>query len=380
MDIKELREKIDAIDKQIVALFRERMGVSLDVAEYKRERNVAVYDPARERALFARIAELAGEETAGYAVTLYKTVTELSRTYQHHVLEPVPRIMTEIEQVVEHSPRMLPRFAKVACQGVEGAYSQIAAVRMFDQPKISYYGEFSDIFRAVESGECDYGVLPIENSTAGSVNRVYDLLRKSSSTIVKSVRIKIDHNLLAKQGVKKEEIKEIFSHEQAISQCAGYLQTMPDVKVTVAPNTAMAAKATASSERRDVAALSSYACADLYGLHVVESSVQDMQNNFTRFICISREKQILPGADRTSVILKAPHTPGALYNILAKINAHGVNLIKLESRPIPERNFEFLFYFDMEASVYSPELSELLGELEANCEEFRYLGSYTELV
>lgn len=380
MDIKELREKIDNIDDRIVELFCERMGVSLDIARYKREHSLAVYDPKRERELFARIAQLSEAELADYAVTLYKSVTSLSRTYQHHLLDPEPPIRQEIERRLSTGPKLLPKYARVACQGVEGAYSQIAAVRMFDTPSISYYGDFADIFRAVESGECDYGVLPIENSTAGSVNRVYDLLRASSATIVKSVRIKIDHNLLAKPGVKKEEIREIFSHEQALSQSARYLAAFENIKVTVAPNTAMAAQAVAQSERNDVAALSSYFCAELYGLNVVESSVQDMSNNYTRFICISREPYILPGADRTSIVLKTRHTPGALYEALSRINSHGVNLLKLESRPIPERDFEFMFYFDIEASVYSPELAELLSELEANSEDFRYLGSYSELV
>ena len=380
MDIKELRSQIDEIDAQLVELFKARMNVSLGVAEYKREKNMAVYDPARERQLLAGISEKAGEDMGSYATSLYKTIMELSRTYQHHILEPAPKIRCEIERILASSPKMLPKFAKVACQGVEGAYSQIAATRIFDTPVISYYSDFSDIFRAVRDGECDYGVLPIENSTAGSVNRVYDLLKQNSSLIVKSTRIKIDHNLLAKPGVCKSDIKEIFSHEQAISQCAGYLKNLEGVKVTVCANTAMAAKAVAESERDDVAALSSYACADLYGLNIVESSVQDMQNNFTRFICISREPQILPGADRTSIMLKTQHIPGALYHTLARINSHGVNLIKLESRPIPERNFEFMFYFDIESSIYSPELTELLGELEQNSEDFRYLGSYTELV
>ncbi len=380
MDIKDLRAQIDEIDTELLRLFCERMKVSLSVAEYKKEKNMAVYDPARERQLLARIDEMADEGMGAYATTLYKSIMELSRTYQHKLLDPEPKIKGEIERVLNSSPKMLPKYAKVACQGVEGAYSQIAATRMFDNPKISYYGDFFDIFKAVEAGECDYGVLPIENSTAGSVNRVYDLLKNSTCRIVKSTRIKIDHNLLSKRGVGKSGIKEIFSHEQAISQCSGYLRKFEGVTVTVCANTAMAAKAVAESERCDVAALSSYACAELYGLNIVESSVQDMQNNYTRFICISREPQILPGADKTSIMLKTPHTPGALYHTLARINAHGVNLIKLESRPIPERDFEFMFYFDIEASVYSPELCELLGELEANSEDFRYLGSYSELV
>ncbi len=380
MDIKQLRGKIDEIDEKMLHLFCERMNVALEVAEYKKEKNLAVYDPARERQLLSRINELSAEGMGGYATTLYKSIMELSRTYQHSILEPSPKIKEEIEQTLQSSPKMLAKYAKVACQGVEGAYSQIAATRMFDTPKISYYGDFADIFEAVGKGECDYGVLPIENSTAGSVNRVYDLLKNSTCRIVKSTRIKIDHNLLSKRGVAKEDIKEIFSHEQAISQSTGYLKKLSGVRVTVCANTAMAAKAVSESDRNDTAALSSYACAELYGLNILESSVQDMQNNYTRFICISREPQILPGADKTSIMLKTPNIPGALYHTLARINAHGVNLIKLESRPIPERDFEFMFYFDIEASIYSPELSELLGELQANSEDFRYLGSYSELV
>lgn len=380
MDIKELRQEIDKIDRDLLESFTRRMNVSLKIAEYKRENNMAVYDPQRERQLLCGIHERAGEELGGYAVALYKSIMELSRTYQHHILDPMPKIKEEISQTLKTSPNMLPPYSKVACQGIEGAYSQIAAARMFENPSISYYGDFEDIFRAVESGECDYGVLPIENSTAGSVNRIYDLMKTHTARIVKSARIKIDHNLLAKKGTKISDITEVFSHEQAISQCASYLSKMQGVKITVCQNTAMAAKAVAESARADVAALSSYSCADLYGLSVLDSSVQNMQNNFTRFICISKEKQILPGADRTSIMLKCPNTPGALYHTIAKINAHGVNLIKLESRPIPERNFEFMFYFDIEASIYSENLIELLGELEQNSEDFRYLGSYTELV
>ena len=257
IDIKELRKIIDELDEKMVGLFCDRMKVSYEVARFKKEKNMAVYDPARERQLLCRINEMAGEEFGEYATTLYKTVMELSRTYQHHLLSPAPPIKNEIESMLSTSPKMLPKYAKVACQGVEGAYSQIAAVRMFDTPTISYYGDFADIFSAVSTGECDYGVLPIENSTAGSVNRVYDLLKSNNSLIVKSTRIKIDHNLLSKPGVKKAEIKEIFSHEQAISQCAGYLKALDGVKVTVCANTAMAARAVSESDREDVAALSS---------------------------------------------------------------------------------------------------------------------------
>jgi chorismate mutase/prephenate dehydratase len=248
-------------------------------------------------------------------------------------------------------------------------------------PAITYFENFENVFQAVEDGTCKYGVLPIENSTAGSVKTTYDLMAKYDFFIVKSLRLKIDHNLLAKKGTKKSEIKEIFSHEQAISQCDSYLKReFPHAKLTIVKNTAMAAKMVSESERRDVAALSSRSCASLYNLDAVEKCVQDNGNNFTRFICFTKNLEIYPGADRTSVMMVVDHKPGALYKVMSKFYALGINLLKIESRPIPDRNFEFLFYFDLEASVYSPEFLTLLSELEHQGEEFKYMGTYSEMV
>ena len=220
----------------------------------------------------------------------------------------------------------------------------------------------------------------VENSTAGSVNAVYDLMMRHNFRIVRSVRIKIDHNLLANPGAKIENIREIYSHEQAISQCAHFLQGLPNVKVIRCENTAVAARMVAESGRSDVAALSSRACMDLYGLENLAASVQDQGNNFTRFICIAKDLEIYPGADRTSLMVVLPHRPGSLYQVLSRFYALGVNLNKLESRPIPERNFEFMFYFDLETSVYAPQFTQLMGELPELCEDFSYLGSYSEVI
>jgi chorismate mutase/prephenate dehydratase len=237
------------------------------------------------------------------------------------------------------------------------------------------------VFSAVRDGLCEYGVLPLENSTAGSVNMVYDLMMRYDFKIARSVRLKVDHNLLVREGVAKADIREVFSHEQAIQQCAGYLKTLgKDVKITAVANTAEAAKMVAQSGRNDAAALSSRSCAKLYGLSCLESSVQDKGNNYTRFICITKNMEIYPGANRTSVMLTTAHRPGSLYQVLGRIYALGVNVVKLESRPIPERDFEFMFYFDLEADVYSDEFKRLMCELEAMCEEFHYLGSYLEIV
>ena len=380
MDLMELREQINEIDREMLDLFLRRMQVSSNVAEYKRQNGLPVLDAARERELLANIAGQAGEDLDEYAIVLYSTILSLSRSYQHKKLSPDSKYGAIIENARETTAKLFPEKARVACQGVEGAYSQIAASKMFKIPSILYFSSFDGVFAAIESGMCEYGVLPIENSTAGSVKRVYDLMVDHNLYVVRSMRVKIDHNLLAKPGTKLSDIKEIFSHEQAIDQSAAFLRTFKDVKVTVCPNTAVAARMVAESERNDVAALSSRDCAELYGLSALANSVQDKSNNYTRFICVAKNPQIYPGADRTSIMLVTPHKPGALYNVLARINALGLNLLKLESRPLPEREFEFMFYFDIEGSAYSPELLELISELESDSEEFKYLGTYAESI
>ena len=380
MDLMELREQINEIDREMLDLFLRRMQVSSNVAEYKRKNGLPVLDAARERELLANIARQAGEDLDEYAVVLYSTILSLSRSYQHKKLSPESKYAAIIENARETTAKLFPEKARIACQGVEGAYSQIAASKMFKIPSILYFSSFDGVFAAIESGMCEYGVLPIENSTAGSVKRVYDLMVDHNLYVVRSMRVKIDHNLLSKPGTKLSDVKEIFSHEQAIDQCAAFLRTLKDVKVTVCPNTAVAARMVAESERGDVAALSSRDCAELYGLIALANSVQDKSNNYTRFICVAKNPQIYPGADRTSIMLVTPHKPGALYNVLARINALGLNLLKLESRPLPEREFEFMFYFDIEGSPYSPELLELISELESDSEEFKYLGTYAETI
>ena len=243
-----------------------------------------------------------------------------------------------------------------------------------------YCRNFKSVFAAVRDGLCRYGVLPIENSTAGSVKEVADLVAESGLYIVRSLRLKVDHCLLAKKGAKLSNIREIYSHGQAIAQCDRFLHGLTGVKVIPCENTAVAAKIVAESGRDDIAALSSVNCADLYGLSVLKDDVQDRANNYTRFICVSRALEIYPGADRTSIMLALPNKPGALYRVLARFSALGVNMVKLESRPMPERDFEFVFYLDLDKPVAAPELAELLRELENSCREFRYLGSYSELV
>ena len=381
MDLNELRCEIDQIDRELIPLFLRRMNASAQVAEYKREHGMRVLDPARERALLEKISHLSGEEFEEYARTLYATILSLSRSYQYKQLGLDSPLYREITDAIENTPKIFPERASVACQGVEGAYSQIAAERLFRAPDICFFSNWEKVFDAIESGMCHYGVIPIENSTAGSVKQVYDLMISRKFRIVRTVRIKIDHNLLAKPGTKLSDVKEIYSHDQAINQCADFLASLGGgVKITRVDNTAKAAQMVAESERNDVASLSSRSCASQYGLSVLASAIQNNGNNHTRFICITNHAEIYPGADRTSLMVVTPHKPGALYRILSRFNALGINLLKLESRPIPDRDFEFMFYFDLETSIYSEEFVQLMCELDDLCEEFKYLGSYTEVV
>jgi chorismate mutase/prephenate dehydratase len=380
MDLNQCRQQIDNIDDQLVKLFAQRMEVAAAVAQCKRETGKPVMDAARERAKLLDVMDKSPDEFKDYTMSLYSLIFEISRSYQHRILDSDNALTSQIKTAIETTEKIFPGTATVACQGVEGAYSQLACEKLFRLPNIFYFNNFEAVFSAIENGLCRYGIIPLENSTAGSVNKVYDLMMSHNFRIVRSVRLKVDHNLLVKPGTKLEDIKEIYSHEQAINQCAQYLQKFNGVKIIPCENTAMAAKYVAQSEDNSVAALSSRPCMKLYGLDCLEESVQDQGNNYTRFICISKDLEIYPGADRTSLMLVLPHTPGSLYKVLSRFYALGINLIKLESRPLPERNFEFMFYFDLDTSVYSPKFIELMGEMQNICEEFSYLGSYSEII
>ena len=380
MQIDALREKIDQIDDELVRLFVERMDVAKQIAEYKKENNLPIYVPAREREKLQDVASKAGNEMDDYIRSLYSMIFEISRSYQSKCNNQETPLYKRVTNAIENTPKLFPQTPMVACQGVEGAYSQIACERIFKSPSIMYFKNFDGVFNAIDKGLCQYGILPIENSTAGSVKKVYDLMIHHNFSIVRTFRLKIDHNLLALPGTNIGQIKGIYSHEQAINQCSDFLKSIPGVKVIPVENTAIAASMVASSGRRDIAAISSKNCEELYGLKSLADSIQDKGNNRTRFICISKNLEVYPGSDKTSIMMILAHKPGALYKVLARMYVLGINVIKLESRPIPDREFEFMFYFDLETSIYSTEFVQLICELDDMCEEFKYLGSYCEVV
>ena len=244
-----------------------------------------------------------------------------------------------LEEAIGNTEKSFPEYATVACQGVEGAYSEAAARKLFQYPGIMFFKSFDNIFSAIENGLCEYGILPIENSTVGSVNKTYDLMCDHQFYIVRSIRLKIDHNLMVKPG-----------------------------------------KRVADSQTNDRAAICSPRCAALYELQTLEDEIQDNNHNYTRFICIAKRPAIFAGADKTSFMAILANKPGSLYGVLKKFNDIGYNLIKLESRPIPDTEFQFMFYFDFEASVYHKDFIDVMCQLEEECERMEYLGSYSEKI
>lgn len=379
MTLEEIRREIDATDKELLKAFCRRMELAGEVAECKRGRNLPLRHPAREREILARVANEAGEY-GSWARMLYSTLIDLSCSYQEQLLTDEGPLSADIRRALAETPTLFPTDGTVACQGVEGAYSSQAACRLFPQGNLMFFRSFEHVFDAVESGLCRFGVLPIENSSNGSVSTVYELMKSKQFHIIRSVRLNVSHQLLALPGTRLEDIREITSHEQAIGQCGAFLKSLPQVTVTTAPNTAVAAQTVAASGRHDFAAIASPQCAALYGLKPVADHIQNSENNHTRFICIQKDLHIYPGADRISLMLSAPHRPGGLYELIAKFSALGLNLTKLESRPIPGRDFEFLFYFDFEASVLSPAVLTLLESLSRDCETFAFLGNYSEQI
>lgn len=380
MDMNEARNQIDKIDDGIREAFAKRMELCANIAEYKKENNLPVAYPGREREIVARLTKDMDSRMATYTKVLYTTLFEVSRSYQTARLGAGGSLAAKIRGAAEKTPKMLPTTCTVACQGTEGAYSQVAAEKLFSIPSIMYMGTFEGVFNAVASGFCRYGILPISNNLHGSVTEVYDLMKRHKFYIVKSIKLRIDHTLSAKKGTKLADIREVFSHPQAIGQCQEFLKSLgKNVKITECANTATAAKMLAESKRTDAAAICNEACAAMYGLTKLADGIADSDNNYTRFICISKELEIYPGSNKTSIMFTLPHTPGSLFTILSKFATLGVNFSKIESRPIPGKDFEYMFYLDFDSSLYSDGLIETLDLFDAEYEGGSFLGCYSEV-
>lgn len=378
MELSEIRRSIDAVDDQLLNLFLERMRLSEAVGTYKNENHLPIPNKQREREILAKVAEKAGSQER-YAYHLFSTLFELSRSRQAELVNTPTRVGAQIESSLAAGAALFPQTGLVACQGVEGANSQVACDRLLPRGSIVYVKTFQAVVSAAESGLCKFGVLPIENSSNGSVRAVYDLLQHHNLSIVRSTRLCIRHELLTLPGVKQSEITEIYSHEQAIGQCSKFLGSLEGVRVIPCDNTAMAAKLVAESGNRHAAAISSHPCAALYGLECVNDAIQDSDNNYTRFVCVAKDPVIYAGANRISLVVAFENRPGALYELLAKLAALDINMTKLESCPVAGSDFEFIFFLELDASVQDPSVLAMLEEMERSCAQFQFLGNYAEV-
>jgi len=378
MVTEDTQKKIEELDRQIEELTKKRLHLAT-MEDNSQSKSDALVSERKYERKFLNSLDYGDDVTLKSCQrTVFRTLFDLSRTYSSTKTKTVSYLATQINDALENTPKIFPDSALVACQGVEGAYSQIACDKLFANADIMYFRTFDGVFQAVESGLCKYGVLPIENSSYGSVTAVYDLMKSHKFHIVRAKKLQISHRLMVKPGTKFEDIREVFSHEQAIGQCSTFLKDNQNIKVNIVANTAIAAQNVANSDRSDIAAISSADCANLYNLDIVRDDIQNSDHNYTRFIVICKDLEIFPGADKASIMVALGHTPGALSNLLSRFSATGLNLTKIESRPIVGRDFEFMFYLDIDASVYSESFIDLMCQLDCDSAAFAFLGSYKE--
>lgn len=368
MDLNQLRGEIDKTDSEILSLFMQRMELCKGVADYKKQHSLPVFQGDRERQVIDRIKSLTNDKSleAGTAA-LFTAIMDISKILQNRTI---------LEEAPDYS-FTVPDFDganKVGCQGTSGANSEAAARLIFGDKEFSFYRSFEDVFRAVQSGELDYGVIPVHNSTAGSVDSTYDLMAKYRVYIVKEVCVEINHCLAAREDIPLSEVECVYSHPQALAQCETFLKES-GLKTAEYGNTATAAAKVAKSDE-NIAAVCSVECAEQLGLHILSRDIADCSVNRTQFICISREMQVAPESDAVSVMLTIPHTQGSLYRLLTKFYVNGMNLLRIESRPIRDGSFDVKFFLDFSGKLTDPGVKAVMRDLEENLDDFRCIGTY----
>ncbi len=373
MDLSKIREQIDKTDDEILKLFLDRMQLCVDVARYKKENNLPVFQSKREEEILARMSAASPAELACGSEFLFQNIMDISKCLQSKLLTK--------EEDVDFEP-LKEKDIVIACPGTAGSNTEQACHKLFSEKDINFYPDFSDVFTAVDKGEADYGVLPIDNSSAGEVSQTYRLLSKYDFYICKRTDVRIKHCLAAKKGSK---IKSIYSHEQALMQCSKFLQEK-GVKTYSYQNTALAAKMVSESEDMTIAAICSPECAKLYDLQIIDDNIADNPDNTTRFICISKKLRIEEKADTISICVSIPNTSGSLYRMLTRFAFYGLNLSKIESAPVPEGfldikddTFDVIFYLDFEGNINNPDINRLLVNLKDEMKYYKFLGNYRHI-
>lgn len=379
-ELQGLRQEIDAIDAQVVELFRRRMEATEKVGQYKLALGLPVLDAAREAQVLEKKSALAGADLRDDVTALYETIMALSRLQQQRLMARggTPAWLSTLNDAVQNAREPLPKqTARVLYQGEPGAYAEEAAADFFGEDcRRDHVALWEDIFTALRDGTADYGVLPIENSSTGSINQVYDLLAKYGGYIVGEQTVRVNHCLMAPKGASISALHSVFSHEQGLLQCGAYLKDHPDWTQTALRNTAAAAKFVAGQGDPGQAAIGSRRCAALYGLDVLAEGINSSRENFTRFVVVSPVLELREGREKISLLVTLSHQSGTLYRLLSVFAHGGLNLLKLESRPIPGRPWEYRFFVDFTGDLAAPGLEATLRDAAEAAESFRVLGNY----
>lgn len=372
-DLKAYRDQIDGIDSELIPLFERRMEISRKVAAYKKEKNLPVLQSGREQEVLEKAeASLLNKAYAPYARQLMSSIMELSRAAQHADLGS-PGSGGPGKDEGNERPVF---FGRAGYPGVEGSFSEQALLDFFGEGKErAAYTEFEDVFAALERGEIHYGVVPIENSSTGSITKVYDLLGSYGFVIVGEQGVRIRQNLAGLPGADVNMVKTVYSHTQGIEQSSAFLSKHRDWELLHFHNTAISAKMVAESKDPGKAAICSDRAAALYGLQILARDIQDNDKNTTRFLVVGK-KAAPEGANKVSIAFSLDHQSGTLHNVLRHFAQNQINMVKIESRPIPEMLWNYRFYLDFQGSPDAPAVMALLESLERETKDFRYLGAY----
>ena len=378
-ELEGYRQEIDRIDGELVKLFLERMAVTGKVGEYKQRAGIPVLDAGREKQVIAAKTALTDDPARkADLAALYESIMAISRRQQRHLVKEGaedPGYAAYLADMAKaRQPVANPR---VAYQGEPGCYSEEATVGYFGKD-VNSVGKpwFNDVFAALERGEVDYAVLPVENSSTGSIRQVYDLMAQYHYYIVGEWQVPVEHCLMALPGVELADIKTVYSHEQGLMQSEKYLDAHRDWKRVPTLDTAGSAKLVAEKGDRTAAAICSKRAAELYGLNILAERVNHNTMNHTRFAVVSPVPELRPDRNKISAVFRLPHQSGSLHEILTIFAVQGLNLLKIESRPIPGRGFEYLFFLDFTGDLTAPGMDGVLHELSQLATEVRILGNY----
>ncbi|MGF7186199.1 chorismate mutase/prephenate dehydratase [Desulfitispora alkaliphila] len=371
--LEDLRKTIDEIDEKLVKLIEDRMDVVEKVARYKIENKMPVFDINREEEVIRK--KIGRVKNKAYNKAIEDILTSIMTSSKNRQR----KIIYSENQEVESIKKIDLNQGKVGYQGVRGSFGEQAMIKFFgEREDARAYDSFGDVLRAVVEKEVDYGVLPVENSSTGSINDVYDLIRTYDVHIIGEEVLNIQQNLLGVEGAEVEDIEFVYSHEQGFLQSSEFFKENPQMELMPCRNTALGAKHVMESGDRSKAAVASLRAAEIYGLKILKSNLNGNSNNSTRFAIIGGEPNYPQDADKISIVLTVAHEVGELQSILKIFSDRNLNLMKIESRPLQERPWEYFFYIDIEGNLGYPGIMDMMDEIKNRSNFFRVLGNYVK--